>query len=66
MFSLELPKDVTEIGNEALTSCYCLRNVAFPPNAVFGDDIFIDEEMEMTDLELLFGSVAQIIAALQL
>jgi len=40
--------------------------VAFPPNAVFGDDIFIDEEMEMTDLELLFGSVAQIIAALQL
>jgi len=66
MFSLELPKDVTEIGNEALTSCYCLRNVAFPPNADVGYNIFIEEGMEMTDLQQLFGSEAQIITALQL
>jgi hypothetical protein len=61
-FSLELPEDVTEIGNGALKSCYCLRNVAFPPNAVFGDDIFSGA----TDLYQLFGnSNADIIRALQ-
>jgi hypothetical protein len=72
MFSLELP-NVTEIGNYAFEDCYCLRNVAFPPNAVFGDDIFIDEEEEddddnemelRTDLQLLFGSEAEIIREL--
>jgi hypothetical protein len=49
--------------------------VAFPPNAVFGDDIFIEEEEEddddnemelRTDLQLLFGdSNARIIWELQ-
>jgi hypothetical protein len=48
-----------EIGNGALTLCYCLRNVAFPPDAVFEDEIFIDEDDEMgnhTDLQRLFGN----------
>jgi hypothetical protein len=68
IFSLELPEIVTEIGKYALLHCYCLRNVAFPPNAVFGDDIFIDEDddyhnmMEIrTDLQLRFGSDLEII-----
>jgi hypothetical protein len=39
-FSLELPKNVTEIGEYAFYYCWCLRNVAFPPNAVFGENLF--------------------------
>lgn len=35
--------------------------MAFPPNAVFGDDILI----EATDLQLLFGWIAELISALQ-
>jgi len=67
MFSLELSENMREIRNAALRYCRCLRNVAFPPNAVFGDDIFIDEDYnEMTDLQRLFGnSNARIIFALQ-
>jgi len=34
MFSVEMPKNVRVIGNYALMSCYCLRNVAFPSDAV--------------------------------
>jgi hypothetical protein len=61
MFSLELPEDITEIGNYALQDCSCLRNVAFPANAVFGDDIF----NEAFDLQLLFGnSIERIIREL--
>jgi hypothetical protein len=63
IFSLELHEAVTEIGEYAFYHCYCLRNVAFPPNAVFGNIIFIkedddeDNEMELrTDLQLLFGN----------
>jgi hypothetical protein len=57
MFSLELSDIVTEIGWGALNRCYSLRNVAFPPNAIFGDDIFITENYnEMTDLRLRFGN----------
>jgi hypothetical protein len=57
MFSLELSEDVTEIGWGSLNQCYSLRNVAFPPNAIFGDDIFITENYnEMTDLRLRFGN----------
>ena len=41
-FSLELPDNMREIERYAFCYCYCLRNVAFPPNAVFDDDIFID------------------------
>jgi hypothetical protein len=63
MFSLEISKDVTKIENYAFRYCHCLRNVAFPPNVVFGDEIFIFEgdddngyyQMECTDLQLLFG-----------
>ena len=43
IFSLELPENVVEIGESAFAYCYCLRNVAIPPNAVF-DSIFIDED----------------------
>ena len=43
IFSLELSEDVVEIGESAFAYCYCLRNVAIPPNAVF-DAIFIDED----------------------
>ena len=47
--------------------------MAFPPDVVFGDDVFIEEEeddddneMELhTDLQLLFGSDLEIISALQ-
>ena len=65
IFSIELPYHLTEISNQALGGCYCLRNVvAFPPNAAFGDDIFIETLMGTTiisDLQQLFGSEAEII-----
>jgi hypothetical protein len=67
MFSLELPKHVSEIKGWALAYCNCLRNVAFPPNAVICDDrIFVNEGIAtMTDLQQLFGSDAEIIRELQ-
>ena len=75
MFSLELPMNVREIGNHAFSYCCCLRNVAFPLNAVIDDNIFgdiheeeeEDDEMDKpTDLYQLFGnSDARIISALQ-
>jgi hypothetical protein len=69
LFSLEFPENVREIGDYALANCYCLRNVAFPPNSVFGDEIFIedgeDEFDTNTDLMQLFGSEAAIIWELQ-
>jgi hypothetical protein len=68
MFSLELPEDVTEIGYHALSNCSCLRNLAFPPDAVFGDEIFIEEDDDAeiyTDLLQLFGSNTRIIWELQ-
>jgi hypothetical protein len=69
MFSLELSENVTEIENYAFYHCYCLRNVAFPPNADLVAEIFIDEDDEMdnhTDLQRLFGnSNAAIIRELQ-
>jgi hypothetical protein len=72
-FSLELSEHISEIGSRAFTHCYCLRNVAFPPNAVINDHIFGDiyeeeEDDEMdnpTDLQELFGSIAEIINELQ-
>jgi hypothetical protein len=65
MFSLELSQDTTEIGYFSFGSCYCLRNVAIPPNAVFGDAIFIDEDVEaITDLQRLFGSEERIVREL--
>ena len=68
MFSLELPENVTEIGNGAFNDCYCLRNVAIPPYAVIGgDSIFFNEGVStISDLQLLFGnSNARIIWELQ-
>jgi hypothetical protein len=73
MFSLELSENLRKIGNGAFGFCYCLRNVAFPPNADIDDYIFIyeedddndDNEMELrTDLQVLFGSDLEIIRAL--
>ena len=65
-FSLELPETMTEIGSSAFFFCYSLRNVAIPPNAVFGDAIFTEEDYDvMTDLRRLFGSNARIIWELQ-
>jgi hypothetical protein len=66
LFSLEIPHNVTEINVYAFYNCYCLRNVAFPPDADIGDNIFIEEGMNMiTDLQLLFGSESRIIFALR-
>jgi len=71
-FSLELPENMREIRRQALAYCYCLRNVAFPPNAVINENIFGEEEGEddddmniFADLQLLFGnSNGRIISAL--
>jgi hypothetical protein len=67
IFSLELPENITEILDGAFGLCYCLRNVAFPPNAVFGYEVFIANGSNITsDLQLLFGnSEARIIHELQ-
>ena len=68
IFSLELSENVTEIKGWAFSYCYCLRNVAIPPNAVFGDNIFIHalNGDDMTDLQRLFGnSDARIMRELQ-
>jgi hypothetical protein len=66
-FSVELSDNIMKIGYHAFRDCFCLRNVAFPPNAVFGDDIFIEEKLQrvLTDLQQLFGSIAEIISELQ-
>ena len=66
MFSLEIPENMREIGNYAFYNCYCLRNIAFPPNAVFGNNIcFYEGSDTLTDLHLLFRSNAEIIRELQ-
>jgi hypothetical protein len=64
MFSLELPEDVTEIGDYALATCCCLQNVAIPPNAVFDDNIF-KGAFDLTDLQRLFSSIAELNHALR-
>jgi hypothetical protein len=64
-FSLEITETVMEISEGAFQCCYSLRNVAFPPNAVIDDNIFIDEAINIiSDLRLLFGSEAAIVRAL--
>jgi len=68
IFSIELPYHLTKINNQAFFNCYCLRNVAFPLNAVIDDNIFIMagvDDMMVMDLRLLFGSEAAIISELQ-
>jgi hypothetical protein len=65
MFSLEIPENVTEIKDCAFMDCFCLRNVAFPPNAVFDDRIFSGRSATgQYDLQLLFGSDLEIIREL--
>ena len=73
LFSLEISDNTREIKDEAFYHCFCLRNVAFPPDVVFGNDIFIEEEEEddddnemelRSDLQLLFGSDLEIISEL--
>jgi hypothetical protein len=63
LFSLELPENIMEILDGAFGYCYCLRNVAFPPNAVVGSDIFFYDvdNNAITYLQRLFGSNARII-----
>jgi hypothetical protein len=62
LFSLELSEKSSVVKNDAFTLCYCLRNVAFPLNAVIGDNIL----NEAFDLQLLFGnSIERIIRELQ-
>ena len=39
------------IGLQALAYCYCLRNVAFPPDAVFGDEDGEGSVIEGSDLQ---------------
>jgi hypothetical protein len=68
LFSLELSEEVSEIGYEAFSYCYCIRNVAFPPDVVFGDFILGGRgEFERNEYDLfqLFGSIAEIIRELQ-
>jgi hypothetical protein len=63
--SVEIPHNVTEIKNDAFSFCNCLRNVAFPPNAVFDDRIFGGRSATgQYDLQLLFGSDLEIIREL--
>jgi hypothetical protein len=62
MFSLELPHSVTEINEGAFYQCFCLRNVAFPPNAdvhIFGGRG--EFERNEYDLFQLFGSIEEMI-----
>jgi hypothetical protein len=65
MFSVEIPQNMREIKRWALYSCYCLRNVAFPPNAILADNIILSAT-DQYDLQRLFGnSNARIISELQ-
>jgi hypothetical protein len=65
IFSIELPYHLTEINNQALGGCYCLRNVAFPPHAVIDNVINMAGVDDTMDLYQLFGSIAEIIRMLQ-
>jgi hypothetical protein len=67
LFSLELSENARQIGTYAFSYCFCLRNVAFPPNAELVDDIFFETgtRNSYTDLQHLFGSNASIIWGLQ-
>jgi hypothetical protein len=61
LFSVEMPLTVTAIQDFAFHSCHCLRNVAFPPDAVINNNIF----NEATDLLQLCGSITEIISELK-
>jgi hypothetical protein len=53
------------IGSFAFYNCSCLRNLAFPTNAVFGDKIFIELVGAISDLQQLFGMEETIIRELR-
>ena len=55
VISVELPEIVTEIENGAFEYCYSLRNVAFPPDAVFGNSIFMHEKWQQEQNQQLEG-----------
>jgi hypothetical protein len=60
LFSLELSKNVRQIGTHAFSYCCCLRNVAFPPNADLSDNIFGGgSATERSDLYQLFGAIEE-------
>jgi len=63
-FSVEIPNNATEIDDFAFSDCFCLRNVAFPPDAVIGYKIFLERD-NYSDLQELFGSQERIIIELQ-
>jgi hypothetical protein len=67
MFSLEIPHNATEIHDYAFFNCFRLRNVAFPPDANVGIDIFggLSIAKQCCDLYQLFGSIEEIISELQ-
>jgi hypothetical protein len=66
LFSVEIPHNVTGINDGAFCNCYCLRNVAFRPYAVIGDNIFGGQSgIQLYALYQLFGSEAAIIWGLQ-
>jgi hypothetical protein len=64
MFSLEIPQNLVEIEKWAFVDCCSLRNAAFPPNAVIGNNVFMYLNTN-TDLQLLFGSIVEIIRMLK-
>jgi hypothetical protein len=54
IFSVELSDNVWEIKSRAFGRCSCLRNVAFPPNAVFGDKLVfcVQSAVELPTLKM--------------
>ena len=68
MFSLALPENMMRETNAgSFEYCYCLRNIAFPPNADVGDFIFGSlHATEQCDLQQLFGdSESRVVSELQ-
>jgi hypothetical protein len=70
IFSLELSSIITRINDGAFCNCFCLRNVAFPPDAVIGVNILFEKRngffiVAGMDLQLLFGSELEAIRELQ-
>jgi hypothetical protein len=66
LFSVEILHNITRINDGAFCNCYCLRNVAFHPYAVIGNNILGEQgSFERCDLYQLFGSIEEIISELQ-
>jgi hypothetical protein len=66
IFSVEISEEITEIGTYAFSYCYCLRNVAFPPDADVNIGIFGRQSItEQYDLHQPFDSIAELISELK-